>query len=252
MSIDKHYVSNHHNSDEYTNLYLSRLPALSIHIFIAFHLPFPSFIISLYTTFTIFLGRSLGAYLRKIYLFLITLLCMLEMFYCIPFLFIFGNVVLCPAYDGDTNCDNEESMRYLIIIATVMPFAIIYTPVAGIIIFSSSSVKTTYLKVFASMVRVSFVNIILLTSFFLSYVSPDLRLNDKSSDAANFVQDIVLVFQCSHIALLVLTDQYIAFVERIRWTRGWDGLSTSLFVTQDSRKEYDNSQTYGEEDLWIL
>ena len=229
---------------------ISLLPALSIHIFFTFHLLLlPS--LSHYTLLSCFLGRRLGTYLRKIYLFLSTVLCILEML-CIPILFIFGKIVLCPAYDGEENCANTESFPYMITIAAVMPFAILYTPVAGFIILTSSSVKTSYLKVFASMVRVSFLNIILLTIYFLEFVSPDLSLNDKSSDAPNFVQDVVLIFQFSHFALLILTDQYIAFVERIRWTRGWDGLSTSLFVTQDNRKEYDNSQTFGEEDLWIL
>jgi hypothetical protein len=196
-------------------------------------------------------GRDYGQYLRKIYSFFIILLCILELL-CIPLLYTFGKIVLCNAYDGDTNCDDKASLPYLLSITMCMPFALVYTPIAGIIIFSSSGMKTSYLKVFAAMVRVSFVNIILLTSYFLAFVSADLSVNDRNSSPPNVTQDLIVFYQCSHMALLLFTDQYIAFVERIRWTRGWDGLTTSLFVTQDNRKEYVDAQSIGEEDLWIL
>jgi hypothetical protein len=39
------------------------------------------------------------------------------------------------------------------------------------------------------------------------------------------------IFQC------LFVDLYIAHVEKLRYTRGWDGLHTSLFKTDDSKNE---------------
>ena len=45
----------------------------------------------------------------------------------------------------------------------------------------------------------------------------------------------VVALALSRVVQCFFCDFYIALIEKIRWTGGWDGLSTSLYATQDSR-----------------
>ncbi len=43
----------------------------------------------------------------------------------------------------------------------------------------------------------------------------------------------VLIMSSSRLVQTCLCDYYIAHMERLRYTRGWDGLHTSQFPTKD-------------------
>lgn len=49
----------------------------------------------------------------------------------------------------------------------------------------------------------------------------------------------LIVFSCSRFIQCCLADLYVVHIETIRYTRGWDGLHTSLYKTKD-RNKYDS------------
>jgi hypothetical protein len=46
-----------------------------------------------------------------------------------------------------------------------------------------------------------------------------------------------LLLPSSRALQCLIVGLYIAHVEKLRYTRGWDGLHTSLFKTKDNRQE---------------
>ena len=48
---------------------------------------------------------------------------------------------------------------------------------------------------------------------------------------------VSIILIVSRIVQIAIADQFVAHVERLRWTLGWDGLMTALFVTKDVRTE---------------
>ena len=53
-------------------------------------------------------------------------------------------------------------------------------------------------------------------------------------EGITFVYYLAVSVVCSRALQICFIDLYIAHVERIRWTRGWDGLCTSLYITEDN------------------
>lgn len=47
----------------------------------------------------------------------------------------------------------------------------------------------------------------------------------------------IIVLVVSRLFQSLTIDNYIAHVENLRFTRGWDGLSTSLYKSKDNTKE---------------
>ncbi len=51
---------------------------------------------------------------------------------------------------------------------------------------------------------------------------------------------LCLYLFCSRGLQVSLIDLYIAHIEKMRYTRGWDGIHTSLFKTKDNKNEIGN------------
>jgi hypothetical protein len=122
-----------------------------------------------------------------------------------------------------TSCQNHTD---LFLILGLWPLALIITPLMGVfaIMLGPSGTLT---RIYAMWNRLAVVNNIIIISVFLQYYT--------------FFNDLAIttyppiMYMCSRGLQCLMVDQYIAHIERLRYTRGWDGLHTSLFKTQDHK-----------------
>ena len=124
-----------------------------------------------------------------------------------------------------TACNNHDQ---LLIIILVWPLAIMWAPLSGLIAIMlgpSASLARQYCM-FSHLAGIN--NTIL----FITFVN---NLPFFSAQVFGIYPVIFLsgsrLFQCMFI------DLYISHIERLRYTRGWDGLNTSLFKTVDHKQE---------------
>lgn len=137
-----------------------------------------------------------------------------------------GSIICFEYYcvSGDiTSCRNHD-MLYLML--GVWPLAMIITPLLGVfaIMLGPSGTLT---RIYAMWNRLTGVNnLIILVVFFQHY--------QYFTHLAITTYPPIL-YTCSRALQCLIVDQYIAHIERLRYTRGWDGLHTSLFKTQDNK-----------------
>jgi hypothetical protein len=129
------------------------------------------------------------------------------------------------ASDDATACDNHFA---LIIVMSIWPGAFLLAPLMGLsaIMLGPSG---TLARSYALWSRLAAINNALMIFFTFKFF--ELYSNSPGSFYLIIAVTTSRVFQCQ------LVDLYVAHIERLRYTRGWDGLHTSLFKTKDNKKE---------------
>lgn len=159
-------------------------------------------------------------YLHKVFELVLFLLCLVDMALSIIVLV----SAYCASHDA-TSCSDHTSM---ILITLVWPGALTIAPIMGLIMVILGP-SGTLARMYALWSRIAFINSAMVIWSLVYYY-------DYYSNIANSYYPMLLlpssrVFQC------LVVDLYIAHIEKLRYTRGWDGLHTSLFKTQDNMKE---------------
>lgn len=126
---------------------------------------------------------------------------------------------------GTTECNNHDQLAIIIL---VWPFAIILAPLSGIvaIMLGPSAYLARIYCMFSHLAGIN--NIILFVT---------LLQNFDYIDAEPFSVYPLFFLSCSRLFQCLFIDLYISHIERMRFTRGWDGLNTSLFKTTDYKQE---------------
>jgi len=159
-------------------------------------------------------------YVRKVLELLIFVLCIVDLALSI--------IVLTNAYcasDNATACTNHTSM---VLMVTVWPGALFIAPIMGLVTVVMGP-SGTLARIYAMWSRIAGINGAVVTwslVFYFNYF-----YNVPGSVYPFFVLLGSRLFQC------LFVDLYVAHIERIRYTHGWDGLHTSLYKTQDNRQE---------------
>lgn len=159
-------------------------------------------------------------YIRNILEILIFVLCIIDIALSI--------IVLVSAYCAShdtTACTDHTSM---ILIVTVWPGALTIAPIMGLamVILGPSG---TLARMYALWSRIAGINSAMVIWSLVYYY--DYFYTVEGSFYA------MLTLPSSRAVQCVVVDLYIAHIEKLRYTRGWDGLHTSLFKTQDNLQE---------------
>ena len=160
------------------------------------------------------------AYVRKILELLIFTMCIVDIALSI--------IVLTSAYCASsdaTACTDHTSM---ILMVAVWPGALLIAPVMGLttVVLGPSG---TLARIYALWSRIAGINSAMVVWSMVYYF--DYYYNVPGSIYFMLLLPGSRVFQC------LFVDLYIAHIERLRYTRGWDGLHTSLFKTQDNLQD---------------
>lgn len=161
-------------------------------------------------------------YLRQLFELVIVFLCMTDITLWIIILF----NTYC-ASDNATDCSNHDAL-YLVV--SVWPLAFVIAPLMGIAaILLGPSV--TLSRVYALFSRLAAINNGLMILVMVRFI--DYFYNNHVTGSIYTVIAVTgsRLFQCFFV------DFYIAHIERLRYTRGWDGLNTSLYKTKDNKQE---------------
>jgi hypothetical protein len=129
------------------------------------------------------------------------------------------------ASDDATACNNHFA---LIIVMSIWPGAFLLAPLMGLtaIMLGPSGTLARSYALWSRLAAINNALMILFTFKFFEFYS-----NSPGSFYLIIAVTTSRVFQCQ------LVDLYVAHIERLRYTRGWDGLHTSLFKTKDNKKE---------------
>ena len=151
---------------------------------------------------------------------------------------ILGRLYLCPEeLSGEGfQCINGEATPYLLILNLVWPGAAFFSIFGGILVHSSE-LKTNQIRMYSSWSRLFVVPILLLTIFYFYFNIQGLSVTETAQQKGMLLIDIIGLMALSRALQIVITEQYIALVDRIRLTLGWDGLMTAIFMTKDSVRD---------------
>jgi hypothetical protein len=137
------------------------------------------------------------------------------------------SAIICFEYycvsSNTTSCNDHTDLTLVIF---VWPFAMMITPLLGIfaIMLGPSGTLT---RIYAMWNRLTGVNNLIVMVVYLRYF--------KYLSSLAITTYPPILYTCSRGIQCLVVDQYIAHIEKLRYTRGWDGLHTSLFKTQDSK-----------------
>jgi hypothetical protein len=159
-------------------------------------------------------------YVRKVLELLIFVLCIVD--------FAVSIIVLTSAYCASrdtTACQDHTSM---ILMLAVWPGALFIAPLMGLVtvVLGPSGMLARMYAMWSRIACINSAMVLLSLFYFFSYY-----YNVPGSIYGMLVLPSSRFFQC------LIVDQYIAHIERLRYTRGWDGLHTSLYKTQDNLQE---------------
>jgi hypothetical protein len=152
---------------------------------------------------------------------------------------IFGRIYLCPhpnTGEGYQCAERNESMPYLVTLMMVWPGAAFISSVGGIFIHSSQ-LKTNWLRMYSAWSRLCTAPVILFIFFFFYFNFGEIDMEGAKKLTQQLLVNVAGLMVVSRILQITITDQYIALAERIRWTLGWDGLMTAIFMTKDDRRD---------------
>lgn len=123
-----------------------------------------------------------------------------------------------------TSCSN--TLPIIIPLVLWPPGAVIAAPFFGItaILLEPAPVLS---RVYASWSRLAIISMALVVGLGIYGINTGQILAVSGT--------LIGVLAGSRLLQCFLVDAYIALVEKIRWTRGWDGLSTSMYATKDKR-----------------
>lgn len=128
----------------------------------------------------------------------------------------------CASADS-TTCEDHTSMFQILF---MWPLALVITPIMGVTAIMLGP-HANLTRIYASWVRLAGVNNVMMAAVYIRYLSFFINLPISTYPP--------IIYTCSRVIQCLIVDQYIAHIEKLRYTRGWDGLSTSLFMTQDSK-----------------
>jgi hypothetical protein len=193
------------------------------------------FLESLFPSFScnVFLGVNVypfgGTIMRSICELLLMLMCLADFllfgFIYVQFAALYNNA------NGNFNPSIECKLWVFI-----FPFAVVISPILGVasILLQDGQIS----RVYNSWLRLSFINtIVLLVTGFASLTQYGLLDHQGYQSSWNTNNLALLAFGQLFCKLLqlFLCDLYVAHIDAARWTRGWDGLSTSLYASPDRR-----------------
>jgi hypothetical protein len=195
------------------------------------------------------LGRQYGFYARRGMNVLLFVLCCGDL--CLfTLVAIIGRLYLCPpteTYHGtQQQCLDSQSNPYILLLIFVWPGAVLFSSIGGITILTSR-LRAHFLRIYVSWSRMCFIPVLNFVVLFYSFNTERLRDFEKAVDRndegqGNAAQlrllvNVSIILTLSRVIQIAIAEQFIAHVERMRWTLGWDGLMTALFVTKDVRTE---------------
>jgi hypothetical protein len=116
----------------------------------------------------------------------------------------------------------------MILMIAVWPGALFIAPIMGLVtvILGPSG---TLARIYAMWSRIAGINSAMVVCSLLYYFN--YYYNVPGSIYS------MLILPSSRLVQCLLVDLYIAHIEKLRYTRGWDGLHTSLYKTQDHLQE---------------
>lgn len=122
---------------------------------------------------------------------------------------------------GDaTTCDNH---MYVILPLSLWPGALLFAPLTGIVAILLGP-NALYAKVYAGWSRLAALsNITLITMFATSKGLP------------SYTVYFIIAMSASRLYQCLVVDIYIAHIESMRFSRGWDGLMSSLYAANDKK-----------------
>jgi hypothetical protein len=159
-------------------------------------------------------------YFRKLFEFVVFVLCLSDLA-----LWIIMLVGTYCASDNTTACNDHNA---LILVMSVWPGAFVIAPLTGLtaVLLGPSGTLARSYGLWSRLAAINNAVMIFLTVKYFDYYS-----NLPGSYYLIIAVTSSRAFQCTFV------DLYIAHIERLRYTRGWDGLHTSLFKTKDNKKE---------------
>jgi Na+/glutamate symporter len=141
-------------------------------------------------------------------------------------LFIFGKVYFCDQAlrsQGVTRCD-QLAVPALETIMFIFPGAFALAPLFGTITGAAEITGSALVRVYGAWSRLAVINTIAALAVYSAYKT------DTTKATLGWVVGLLVG---SRLVQCLVVDQYAAHIERQRWTRGWDGLTTSLAVALD-------------------
>jgi hypothetical protein len=130
---------------------------------------------------------------------------------------------LCVSNDI-TKCENHLAFNMMI---SLWPGAFIIAPIFGMIaiVLGPSSTLT---RIYAMFSRLAGINNLILIVVVIKYSTYYLSISKFSIWP-------VVALTSGRLFQTFAVDLYIAHIEKLRYTRGWDGMHTSLFKTRDNK-----------------
>ena len=141
-------------------------------------------------------------------------------------LFVFGKVYWCESAltsKGVTRCD-ALALPSLYSLMFIFPGAFAAAPLLGAITGLAELAGAGLARVYAAWSRLAVVNTIVALALYSRYKTP-------TTEAA--LGWVVGLLVASRLIQVLVADQFVAHVERKRFNRGWDGLTTALATATD-------------------
>jgi hypothetical protein len=127
-------------------------------------------------------------------------------------------------WTNPTECADHTAVYLLL---SLPPAAIVAAPMWGIATVCTGT-SGSFARTYASWARLALVTACLILWIFV----------ERGRDYCNkFAVYFIILYLISRFAQIYFIDTYIALVERMRSTGGWDGLHTSLYMAQDNTIE---------------
>jgi hypothetical protein len=130
---------------------------------------------------------------------------------------------LCVSNDI-TKCENHLAFNMMI---SLWPGAFIIAPIFGMIAIVLGP-SSTLSRIYAMFSRLAGINNLILIVVVIKYSTYYLSISKFSIWP-------VVALTSGRLLQTFTVDLYIAHVEKLRYTRGWDGMHTSLFKTRDNK-----------------
>jgi hypothetical protein len=157
-------------------------------------------------------GRKWARYLLGFYLFI-------SQFVDLILLVLFSFLVTFT----DSESSQSSNTDWLILIYLLPPLAVIIPPFTGMYCLLFDNMSTVLLRIYANWSRLALIPTISVVFF---------SIFAKVTEKSPYFWQLTSILIASRIGQNFLVDHYIAHVESMRLTRGWDGLYTSLYPSR--------------------
>jgi hypothetical protein len=124
----------------------------------------------------------------------------------------------------DTSCNTPVTHTAIILMLAVWPGAVVLSPLTGVIcVLLGPSSRLS--RIHASWSRLAILSDIIILFVYIY----------KKDNAPSYFGYIIGCLLGSRLIQTFAVDVYTAHIDQIRWTRGWDGLVTSLYADNDKK-----------------